>query len=75
MTPDFSGVSGGSENVDQTKTASATTYTVKPGDSLSKIAADHYGKASDWNKIYEANRDTIKDPDKIFPGQELNLPQ
>jgi nucleoid-associated protein YgaU len=47
---------------------------VKPGDSLSKIAKHVYGHANEWKKIFEANRDVIKDPDKIFPGQKLKIP-
>ena len=47
------------------------TYTVKPGDSLSKIG-HHFGVS--WQKIFEANKDQIKDPDKIFPGQTLRIP-
>ncbi|HEV8232194.1 MAG TPA: LysM peptidoglycan-binding domain-containing protein, partial [Thermoanaerobaculia bacterium] len=50
------------------------SYTVVKGDSLSKIAKQVYGKASLWPKIYEANRDHIKDPDLIYPGQVLRLP-
>jgi LysM repeat protein len=50
------------------------TYTVKPGDSLSKIAQQFYGKASEYNKIFEANRDKLNDPNKIQPGQELVIP-
>ncbi len=50
-------------------------YTIKSGDSLSKIAQEKLGKAGDWRKIYEANKDTIKDPDKIFPGQEIVIPR
>lgn len=49
-------------------------YTVKAGDTLSKIAKEHYGNASDFTMIFEANRDTLKDPDKIFPGQILIIP-
>src|SRR5687767_15073147 len=49
-------------------------YTVKPGDSLSKIAQQFYGKASEYNKIFEANRDQLSDPNKIHPGQELVIP-
>ncbi len=49
-----------------------TVYTVQPGDSLSKIGAK-YGIS--WQKIYEANRDKINDPDKIYPGQELVIPK
>jgi LysM repeat protein len=47
------------------------TYTVVAGDNLTKIGAK-YGIT--WNAIYEANRDIIKDPDKIHPGQELKIP-
>jgi nucleoid-associated protein YgaU len=50
------------------------TYTVKPGDSLSKIAREHYGNAGDYMKIFEANRDKLSDPNKIQPGQELVIP-
>ena len=50
------------------------TYTVVAGDSLSKIARREYGDESQWRRIYEANRGTIKDPDLIHPGQVLSLP-
>ena len=49
-------------------------YTVQAGDSLSKIAKREYGDANAWNRIYEANRDIIKDPDLIHPGQHLVIP-
>jgi nucleoid-associated protein YgaU len=49
-------------------------YTVKAGDTLSKIAQEKYGKASDWKKIQAANADLIKDPDKIQVGWKLRLP-
>ncbi len=52
--------------------SSGTTYTVQSGDSLSKIGSK-YGVS--WQKIFEANRDKLDDPDKIQPGQELNIPQ
>lgn len=48
-------------------------YTVQPGDSLSKIAASQGGVT--WQQIFEANRDQIKDADKIFPGQKLRIPR
>ncbi len=51
--------------------AAANTYTVQSGDNLSKIGSK-YGVS--WQKIFEANRDKLNDPDKIFPGQELNIP-
>ncbi len=53
----------------------AATYTVKAGDSLSKIAKAIYGDWKHWKDIYEANKDTIKNPDLIRVGQELKLPK
>jgi len=47
------------------------TYTVESGDSLSKIGSK-YG--IQWKAIWDANRDILKDPDKIYPGQELKIP-
>ena len=55
-------------------TPTGKTYTVVKGDSLSKIAKREYGDAQKWHQIYEANRDIIKDPDLIYPGQILRLP-
>ena len=52
--------------------ATANTYTVQSGDTLSKIG-EKYGVS--WQQIFEANRDKIDDADKIFPGQELTIPQ
>lgn len=52
--------------------AAEKTYEVKSGDNLSKIAAKFGGIT--WKDIFEANRDKIKDPDKIFPGQVLKIP-
>jgi len=49
-------------------------YVIKSGDSLSKIAKQYYGDASKWNKIFEANKDTIKNPDLIHPGQKIIIP-
>ena len=54
--------------------AAGKTYVVQKGDSLSKIAKDEYGNANDWHKIFEANRDIIKDPDLMYPGQTLKIP-
>lgn len=50
------------------------TYTIAKGDTLSSIAKTHYGKASAWHQIFDANRDVIEDPDRIFPGQVIKLP-
>jgi nucleoid-associated protein YgaU len=52
----------------------AKTYTVKKGDTLSAIAKQFYGSAGKYMKIFVANKDVLKDPDKIYPGQELRIP-
>ena len=52
----------------------AKTYTVKPGDSLSKIAKQFYGNANDYMKIFNANQDQLDDPNKIQVGMELKIP-
>ena len=49
-------------------------YTVKSGDTLSKISKQFYGSPSDYMKIFDANRDLLADPDKIKVGQELKIP-
>jgi nucleoid-associated protein YgaU len=53
---------------------SARTYTVKPGDTLSKIAKEHLGDGNAYMAIFEANRDQLKDPNMIKPGQVLKIP-
>jgi nucleoid-associated protein YgaU len=53
----------------------AATYTVQPGDTLSKIAKQHLGDGNAYMKIFEANRDQLSDPDKIRPGQVLKIPK
>ena len=50
------------------------TYTVVAGDTLSKIAKRELGDANKWHAIYEANKDTIKNPDLIYPGQTFKIP-
>lgn len=55
-------------------TAAKRTYTVKRGDSLSAIAKKYYGSFSKWPTIYNANRNQIKNPDLIYPGQVLVIP-
>ena len=50
-------------------------YQVKSGDTLSKIAKEVYGDASQYPQIFEANRPMLKDPDEIYPGQVLRIPQ
>jgi nucleoid-associated protein YgaU len=57
-----------------TSGASGRTYTVKAGDTLSKIAKEHLGDANSYMKIFDANKDQLSDPDKIKPGQILKIP-
>jgi len=71
---DFSNVTGGSDTVPNTGGAGAQTYTVEKGDSLSTISKRFYGKSSHWKQIFDANRDTIENPDLIYPGQTIKLP-
>ena len=52
----------------------AKSYTVKSGDTLSKIAKQMYGDASAWKKIHEANRAKVPNPDLIHPGDVLTIP-
>jgi nucleoid-associated protein YgaU len=54
--------------------AKKRVYVVQPGDSLSKIAKAELGDASRWPEIFELNKDQIKDPNVIHPGQELKMP-
>jgi len=57
-----------------TTSASSQTYTVKSGDTLSKIAKEHLGDANAYMDIFNANKDQLTDPDKIKPGQVLKMP-
>ena len=52
----------------------ARIHEVVKGETLSAIAKTYYGKASAYAKIFEANRDILKDPDHIYPGQKLKIP-
>ena len=49
-------------------------YTVKSGDTLSKISKQYYGDANEYMRIFYANRDKLRDPDKIQVGQQLTIP-
>lgn len=55
--------------------ATAKTYTVEAGDTLWKIAKQVYGDGNKYLEIFEANKGLLKDPDHIFPGQELVIPE
>ena len=77
--PDFGNVRSGGSTTDPSRSSkpasSPRTYTVQKGDTLSEIAKRHYGSASRWRVIYEANRDLIRDPDVIYPGQTFRIPE
>jgi nucleoid-associated protein YgaU len=58
----------------QAPSGQATFYTVKSGDSLSRIAKEFYGDANRYHEIFAANQPMLKDPDRIYPGQALRIP-
>jgi len=55
-------------------TANLRTYTVASGDTLSKISKQFYNDANQWQRIFDANRDILSNPDRILPGQHLRIP-
>lgn len=61
------------ESKKENKDKEFTVYIVKSGDYLRKIAADLYGKESEWKVIYDMNKDTIQNPDRLVPGQRLKV--
>ncbi|HIP40123.1 MAG TPA: peptidoglycan-binding protein LysM [Desulfocapsa sulfexigens] len=71
-------VKGVSEVRSDAVTAPAATekveyYEIVLGDTLSAVAKKYYGKSSAYMRIFEANREVIKDPDKIYVGQKLRI--
>ncbi len=52
----------------------AASYTVQSGDTLWKIAEDHYGDGKRYPEIFEANKELLDSPDRILPGQKLLIP-
>ena len=73
--PDFSDVQSGASSTAPAVVEVFETYEVKAGDSLSRIAKHKLGDANAWPQIFEANKDILKDPNKIFPGQKLKVPK
>ena len=71
---DFANVQAGASTVAKPP-PEPETYTVAAGDSLSKIAKRLDGDANQWKRIFEANRDRIKNPDLIQPGWKLRIPR
>ena len=63
------------EDKSVTAAGSNRTYTVKSGDTLSAIAKQFYNDASQYMKIFEANKNLLSSPDKIAPGQVLTIPE
>ena len=57
------------------RATAGATYTVRPGDSLSKISKEVYGDPNQYMRIFDANRDKLKDPNKIQVGQQLSIPK
>ena len=67
---------GQTDTQESTRSRSAEqTYTVQSGDTLSKISKHFYGDASQYQRIFEANRDKLNNPDQIAVGQVLTIPQ
>ena len=62
------------QNPAQADTAFTQYHVVAKGDTLGKIAEKFYGDSSLYKSIFEANKDQLKDPNKIFPGQKLRIP-
>jgi nucleoid-associated protein YgaU len=72
---DIQAKGGGASGGDQSSGGAQQTYTVKAGDTLSKIARQYLGDANAYPAIFDANRDQLSDPDRIKPGQVLKIPQ
>jgi len=74
LVADISAPAGGVGGPAGAATAPKGTYTVQKGDTLSKISKQFYGDANKYMKIFDANKDKLKDPDKIQVGQVLTIP-
>jgi nucleoid-associated protein YgaU len=78
LTADIAAQAGSEQSRNRTEGAGASggqSYTVKAGDTLSKIAKQFYGDANQYMKIFNANQDKLDDPNTIQPGQQLTIPQ
>lgn len=58
----------------KTSSSASTEYTVKAGDTLSHLALEYYGNARKWRQIYEANKETMPNPNYIYIGQKIVVP-
>lgn len=63
-----------SEGLSSSASSSGQKYTVGKNDTLQKISKKFYGTTKKWTKIYDANKDVLSGPDKLYPGQTLNIP-
>ncbi len=62
------------EIAEPTFAANIEKYTIQKGDTLQKISKKFYGTTKKWNKIFQANKDKLKAPNKIYPGQVIDVP-
>jgi nucleoid-associated protein YgaU len=68
-------VAAAGSSVPSASSGESKFYTVKSGDTLSKVSKEFYGDPNRYNAIFEANKPMLEDPDKIYPGQVLRIPQ
>jgi nucleoid-associated protein YgaU len=75
--PQETNLNGAQESVQEPVESKISTYTVQKNDTLEKIAArpEIYGDGKKWYKIYKANKDTLKGPNNIYPGQIIKIPR
>lgn len=62
------------DSVSDTQEPLMQAYKVQKGDTLQKISQKYYGTTKKWTKIYDANKEALKGPNKIYPGQTINIP-
>lgn len=60
--------------LEETEEITYDIYVVKKGDTLEKISKEVYGDLKQWKKIYDANKEQLKTPDRIYAGQKLKIP-
>ncbi|MDP1853169.1 MAG: LysM peptidoglycan-binding domain-containing protein [Candidatus Omnitrophota bacterium] len=69
-------LSGEESNLDISQSAFAVEeYVVQKGDTLQKISSKFYGTTKKWAKIYDANKNVLKSPDRVYPGQKISIPK
>lgn len=68
-------VAAPAQQLEPQTTVAVEYYLIKAGDTLSKIAKQFYGNANLYPRVFEANKEVIEHPDKIFPGQKIRIPR